>query len=118
MCFTTDAMCQLWRRIALTLPDARFAHPRLAAIYDAIEPERPDLNAYLNLVSEVGARTVLDVGCGTGTFACMLALRGHEVTAADPAEASLAIARTKPGAEKVRWISGDASARCRHCRWM
>jgi 2-polyprenyl-3-methyl-5-hydroxy-6-metoxy-1,4-benzoquinol methylase len=34
-----------------------------------------------------GARSVLDVGCGTGSFACMLAQRGIEVVGVDPAAA-------------------------------
>ena len=52
---------------------------------------------------------VLDVGCGTGTFACRLALRGLDVVGVDPAAASLAVARTKPGAAGVRWLHGDAT---------
>ncbi len=50
-------------------------------------------------VLDVGCGTVsvLDVGCGTGTLACLLAARGLEVVAVDPA-ASLAVARRKPGA--------------------
>src|SRR5215472_13160849 len=55
------------------MADSIFEHPRLAQIYDALEPERPDLELYVGLVSELGARSVLDVGCGTGTFACLLA---------------------------------------------
>ena len=39
--------------------------------------------------------TVLDVGCGTGTLACLLATRGLEVAAANPAAASLSVARHK-----------------------
>jgi hypothetical protein len=42
-------------------------------------------------------------------LACRLAGRGIEVVAVDPAEASLAIARSKPGGEHVRWIHGDAT---------
>lgn len=61
------------------------------------------------VVEEFGARTVLDIGCGTGTFALMLAERGIEVTGVDPAASSLDIARAKPGAERVRWIHGDAT---------
>lgn len=52
---------------------------------------------------------MLDVGCGTGTFAVLLADRGLEVVGVDPAEASLEVARAKPGAGRVHWIHGDAS---------
>ena len=61
------------------------------------------------IAEELGARRVLDVGCGTGTFALLLADRGFEVVGVDPAGASLDIARGKPGAERVRWIHGDAT---------
>jgi SAM-dependent methyltransferase len=90
--------------------DAHFEHPRLVAIYDALEPDRGDLDAYLAIVDEVGVRWVLDVGCGTGVFALRLAARGLNVIGVDPAGGSLAVARAKPGAERVRWIQGDASA--------
>jgi ubiquinone/menaquinone biosynthesis C-methylase UbiE len=62
------------------------------------------------MVDEFGARSVLDLGCGTGVFALMLAERGIEVTGVEPATAMLDVARAKPGAERVRWIHGDASA--------
>jgi 2-polyprenyl-3-methyl-5-hydroxy-6-metoxy-1,4-benzoquinol methylase len=82
--------------------DAIFAERRLAEVYDPLDPDRSDLDAYAAMVDEFGAGSVLDIGCGTGTFACSLARRGLTVTAVDPAEASLAIARTKPGADRVR----------------
>jgi SAM-dependent methyltransferase len=91
-------------------PDAIFAVPRLAEIYDLGEGERGDLEPYLAMAAEFGARTVLDVGCGTGTFACLLAERGMEVTGVDPAAASLDVARAKPGAGRVRWLHGDATS--------
>jgi SAM-dependent methyltransferase len=96
--------------LSTPMPDALFADPRLAAVYDALEGDRRDLEAYVALVDELDARTVLDIGCGTGTFACMLAARGLEVRAVDPAEASLDVARRKPGAETVRWARRDAAS--------
>ena len=91
-------------------PDRLFSVPRLAAVYDALDPDRRDLDVYLALLSELGARSVVDVGCGTGSFALLLARRGFEVTGIDPAWASLDVARAKPGAEAVRWILADAGS--------
>jgi SAM-dependent methyltransferase len=91
------------------VPDAAFADPRLAPLYDLFEGERPDLDAYVAIAQELGARRVLDVGCGTGTLALLLAARGFDVVGVDPAAASLAVARAKPGAERVRWLEADAT---------
>ncbi|MGW0827426.1 class I SAM-dependent methyltransferase [Streptomyces sp. NPDC002845] len=92
------------------MADELFQHPRLAALYDPLDPDRGDLDAYLRLVEEFGARQVLDIGCGTGVFALLLADRGVEVVGVDPAGASLDVARAKPGGDRVRWIHGDATA--------
>jgi SAM-dependent methyltransferase len=91
------------------VPDAIFDDPRLAQVYDPLDPDRSDLDVYIAIVDELGAGSVLDVGCGTGTFACLLAGRGIDVVAVDPAAASLDVARGKPGAERVRWLLGDAT---------
>lgn len=92
------------------MPDAIFEHPRLISIYDALDPDRSDLDVYIAIAAEFEAYSVLDVGCGTGTFALMLAERGYEVIGVDPARGSLDVARSKPNSERVRWISGDATS--------
>ena len=92
------------------VPDRIFADRRLAAVYDPLDPDRSDLDVYVDLVAELGARTVLDLGCGTGTFAVLLAARGLDVTGVDPAGASVDVARAKPGAERVRWVVGEIDA--------
>jgi hypothetical protein len=45
--------------------DAHFEEPRLAEIYDALDQDRSDLDAYIALAAEFGVRAVLDIGCGT-----------------------------------------------------
>jgi SAM-dependent methyltransferase len=92
------------------MADNFFEHPRLAAIYDALDADRSDLDVYVGIAEELGVRRVLDVGCGTGTFAILLADRGFEVVGVDPALASLEVARAKPGGDRVRWIHGDAAS--------
>ena len=88
------------------MADPVFEDPRLAEVYDPLDPDRSDLDAYVAMVDEFG----------TGTLACLLARRGLDVTAVDPAGASLAVAGTKPGADRVRWVHGYATAWPR-CRW-
>ena len=91
------------------MADALFEQPRLAAVYDPLDPDRDDLVVYAAIAEEFGARSVLDIGCGTGTFACLLAGRGVDVIGVDPAGASLDVARAKPGAGRVRWLRCDAA---------
>ena len=91
------------------MPDAAFTHPRLAGLYDVFDDDRSDLDVYAAIVEEFAARVVLDIGCGTGSFAVLLAEKGVDVVGVDPAAASLEIARKKPGAERVRWLEGDAT---------
>jgi len=88
--------------------DACFSLPRLAGVYNALDGDRGDLELYVAVAGEVRARSVLDVGCGTGVLACKLARRGLAVTAVDPAQASVAVAQSKPCADRVRWLVGTA----------
>ncbi len=89
--------------------DAVFEHPRLVGIYDALDADRSDLDVYAGIADELGAHRVLDVGCGTGSFALLLADRGYDVVGVDPAAGSLSVARAKPGADRVRWVHGYAA---------
>lgn len=90
--------------------DPLFSDPRLAVLYDDFDGSRDDLSQYERIVRELGASQVLDIGCGTGSLACLLARAGFEVVGVDPAGASLDVARGKSGAELIRWIHADATA--------
>ncbi|MCU1701250.1 MAG: Methyltransferase type 11 [Mycobacterium sp.] len=91
------------------MPDAIFAHHRLAPIYDAFDGDRDDLPAYLNIADELGAGRVLDIGCGTGCLAILLADGGRTIVGVDPAEASLEVAKSKDRTGRITWVHGDAT---------
>jgi ubiquinone/menaquinone biosynthesis C-methylase UbiE len=88
---------------------AAYADTRLTALYDALNPPGDDTALYLSLPGQP-PQEILDMGCGTGLLACALAAQGHRVTGADPAAAMLAVARTRPGGDQVRWIETDATS--------
>lgn len=92
------------------MSDPIFAHPRLAPLYDAFDGRRDDLTAYLDIARALAAGRVLDVGCGTGSMAVLLARDGRTVLGVDPAAASLAVARSKDPDSTVTWVHGDAAA--------
>lgn len=91
------------------MPDAIFAHPRLAPVYDAFDGDRDDLTAYLSIAGELGAERLVDVGCGTGCLAILLADSGRIVMGADPAGASLEVAKAKDASARITWVHGDAT---------
>ncbi|MGD9690263.1 MAG: class I SAM-dependent methyltransferase [Phycisphaerales bacterium] len=61
------------------------------------------------LLGDVRDLSVADIGCGTGRHALRLAAEGAKVTALDFSSGMLAAARSKPGAEHVRWVEHDLS---------
>jgi ubiquinone/menaquinone biosynthesis C-methylase UbiE len=62
------------------------------------------------LIGAVAGLDVADVGCGTGRHAIPLAVAGARVTALDFSPRMLAVARGKPGAERVRFVEHDLGA--------
>ncbi|MFC7484287.1 class I SAM-dependent methyltransferase [Luedemannella flava] len=94
------------------MPDAIFAHPLLARVYDAFDGSRDDLAAYLAIARELGANSVLDIGCGTGSLAILLAGHGYAVVGVDPAEESLKVAGARTGPAGF----GGLPATPRRCR--
>lgn len=86
------------------MTDAIYVDPRLAALYDALNPWGADTDFYLKLAPAHPSR-ILDVGCGTGLLTCAFAQGGHAVTGVDPASAMLDAARTRPWGDRVTWIN-------------
>ena len=83
--------------------DEHYVNPRLAALYDFDSGWSEDRDFYLNLAGD-NPIDICDFGCGTGLIADAYAARGHRVIGVDPAEAMLAIARTKPNGTKIEWV--------------
>jgi len=90
--------------------NAEFESALLAEVYDAENGWGSDDDFVLELLNRGGPKRVADVGCGTGRVTIALADAGHRVTGVDPAGSSLARARRKPGAERVSWMLGTATA--------
>ncbi|WP_051556210.1 class I SAM-dependent methyltransferase [Nitratireductor aquibiodomus] len=87
------------------LVEPLYAEPDVAQFYDFRGAARPDLAFCRKLAGN--ARSVLDLGCGTGELAALLSA-GRRVVGVDPAAAMLDIARTRPDGSTVDWIEGDA----------
>jgi SAM-dependent methyltransferase len=90
--------------------DLHYVDPRLVELYDHDNPRGADTEFYLRLATDLGARRIFDLGCGTGVLTRELAaVEGRNIVGVDPAPAMLAVARRQPGAERVEWVEGDAS---------
>lgn len=90
--------------------DEHYTDPLLVDRYDAENSGRDDTAYYLRLADTLGARTVVDVGCGTGVLSAGLARDGRTVVGVDPAAPMLEIARARPGGDRVTWLEGTAEA--------
>lgn len=84
--------------------DRLFSDVGLAALYDAFCRGRPDFAFYLPLV--MSAKSVLDVGCGTGALLHAAREAGHtgRLCGLDPARGMLEQARRR---SDIEWILGD-----------
>jgi 2-polyprenyl-3-methyl-5-hydroxy-6-metoxy-1,4-benzoquinol methylase len=90
--------------------DDPYRDPDLVALYDVDNPGGADHRYYRSLADEVGAREIIDLGCGTGLLTRSLATPERTVTGVDPSRTMLDHARRQPRAELVTWIHGNASA--------
>lgn len=88
--------------------DALYHNPKLVEVYDVVNSSRKDFDFYIQELPNTPA-ALLDIGCGTGTFALDLANRGYEVTAVDPAPQMIARAMKKDTDGLVDWVTGFVS---------
>ncbi|RXJ74063.1 SAM-dependent methyltransferase [Veronia nyctiphanis] len=90
--------------------DNEFSQQRLAELYDFVDGSRDDLDPYIYLSKAFDAKSILDIGCGTGSLLCKLAKdKKLNLYGVDPALASLNVAKKKPLSRYVTWIHGDTS---------
>lgn len=84
-----------------------FSDPRIVALYDTLNPFGDDSEFFCTQAEKLGAKTIIDLGCGTGLLTVELAKRGHQMTGIEPSGAMLAVAQAKPYADKIKWIQGS-----------
>lgn len=76
------------------------------AAYDELNPADDDYRFYAALAASAGVTRAVDLGCGTGTLARMLACRGASVTGVDPDPEMLRVARSKDPEGRIDWRLG------------
>lgn len=62
--------------------DPIFSNPRLAAVYNAFDPDRSDLPPYIKIIDDLHAKKVVDLGCGTGALPLLLLENNVQATTA------------------------------------
>lgn len=82
----------------------------LVGLYDVDNPGGEDHIYFRALADEIDARSIVDLGCGTGLLTRSLARPGRTVIGVDPSRTMLDYARAQPRSELVTWLHGDASA--------
>jgi ubiquinone/menaquinone biosynthesis C-methylase UbiE len=91
------------------IENALYNDSRLVDLYDLLNSGDWDYAFYAEQIGKQ-RRRVLDLGCGTGTFAFRLAAAGHEVVAVDPSPVMINNARRRSGSCAVEWIVGDVTS--------
>jgi SAM-dependent methyltransferase len=92
-------------------PDVvEFADRRLTELYDLVNPAGPDTEFYQDLAGRLDARTIVDLGCGTGLLISRLARPDRRLVGIDPAPEMLAVARGRTRDGDGTWVEGTSDA--------
>lgn len=86
----------------------QFNHPLIVSTYDTNNPIDDYGDFFLNFANDIDAKTIIDVGCGTGLLTCRLAEMGFNMIGVEPASPMLEIAKKNCCSSKVKWIHGLA----------
>src|SRR5688572_24009638 len=91
----------------MTTPD-HYNQPELANLYDDENVWDASSDFYRDLALRIGAKTLLDLGCGTGTVTRgIVAAIGGSGVGVDPAVPMLDVARRKTRDGRIEWLTGD-----------
>ena len=88
--------------------DLHYVEPRLVQLYDTDNPLGIDSEFYMQLADELEAKTIIDLGCGTGLLTRELAKDGRRVIGVEPAAQMIDHGKKQLGADRVEWVLGDA----------
>ena len=88
--------------------DLQYVDPRFVELYDSSNPRGADTDFYIQLAVERNAKTIFDLGCGTGLLTRELAVAGRKVIGVDPALEMVKHAKRQPEADRVTWVCGTA----------
>ena len=78
-------------------------------VYDQINHWGKDDEFFLALLKRLKVEFIADLGCGTGRWTIHLVQHGYNITAIDPNEEAIEVARIKEDSGNVKWIVGDSS---------
>jgi SAM-dependent methyltransferase len=87
-------------------PESLYHDAFFAQFYDLESPWSADRTFCMELSK--GCRSMLDLGCGTGSLAVEIAKTVPRVVGVDPAPGMLDVARRRDGGTLVSWVAGDA----------
>lgn len=78
-------------------------------VNDQVNHWGKDDEFFLATLKKLNVATIADLGCGTGRLTTHFARDGYHITAIDPNEEAIEMARRKPNADRVHWVVGDSS---------